>query len=289
MSRFAPRHILCPIDLSPPSSTVLGYARLFAKTFHSKVEVLHADWLEWPPYFMPSQAEELAAQARKHRAAIGEDLSRLAREALGPDIPYEIAIVEGHPVETILHLAAERQADLILMGSHGRSGIARLRLGSVAENVAREATTPTLIVRAASNQPAPPVIARVLCPVSFTELGRRCVESSSETAAAFGATLYVLHVVEQASLDPEATREHLCRWIPEQVRKNCDLMEVVRRGDAAEQILVAAGERAADLIVLGTQHRPFLEFTTLGTTTERVVRHANSPVLVLPQTGSTSS
>ena len=286
MPGFAPKHILCPIDLSPASSTVLGYARMFAEAFHAKVEVLHAYWLEWPPYFMPSQAEELAAQARKHRTTIGEDLSKLAREALGPDVPHEIAIVEGHPVETILRRAAERQADLILMGSHGRSGIARLRLGSVAENVTREAATPTLIVRASPTQPAPLAIARVLCPVNLNELGRRSLESASDVAAAFGATLFVLHVVEQASLDPESAREHLCQWVPEQVRRNCSLIEVVRHGNAAEQILVAGRERAADLIVLGAQHRPFLEFTTLGTTTERVIRHASSPVLVLPQSGS---
>lgn len=289
MSHFAPKLILCPIDLSAASSKVIAYARLFAQAFGARVEVLHADWVEWPPYFMASQADELSAREQKRQAALREDLSRLAQEGLGPDVRHEIQIIEGHPVEVILHRAKQLQADLILMGSHGRSGIARLRLGSVAENVAREASTPTLIVRVPGGEPAPAAIARVLCPVNLTELGRKGLESSSELVAVFGATLFVLHVAEQAGLDLGSIREDLCRWIPERARQNCNLFEVVRHGNPAEQILTAAREPRVDLIVLGAQHRPLLEFTTLGTTAERVIRHAHSLVLVLPHAEATSS
>lgn len=54
-SRSRQTEILCPVDLSPASSQVLGWARLFAETYRAKVEVLYADWVEWPPYFMPSR------------------------------------------------------------------------------------------------------------------------------------------------------------------------------------------------------------------------------------------
>jgi nucleotide-binding universal stress UspA family protein len=282
MSEFAPRSILCPVDLSSASSIVLGWARLFAETYHARVEVLHADWLEYPPYFLPSQTEELAAEARKHRAALDKILAKLAQDSLGPNAQRDITILEGHPVEAILKYAEERHPDLIVMGSHGRSGVARMRLGSVAENVMRQAAVPTLVVRTFADKPVPRGILRVLCPVNFTEHGFRCLELSAEVATRFGAELVVMHSVEQEYADLDETQDRLCQWVPEAVRRHCYVTEAVRHGNPAEQILMAARDRAVDLIVLSAQHRPFLEFTTLGTTTERVMRHADSAVLVLP-------
>jgi nucleotide-binding universal stress UspA family protein len=282
MSQLLLRTILCPVDLSSASPTVLSWARLFAETYHAKVEVLHVDWLEYPPYFFPSQAAELSAQAEHHRAALNENLTKLAHENLGSNVPYEISILEGHPVDTILRHAATLQPDLIVMGSHGRSGLARMRLGSVAENVVRETSIPTLVVRALANKQAPAHISRVLCPVSFSEHGRRCLEVSADVAATFGAQLVVVHAVEQEGADLHQVHDQLCQWVPGAVRGRCDLLEVVRRGNAAEQILLAAREQAVELIVLVAQHRPFLEITTLGTTTERVMRHSDSAVLALP-------
>jgi nucleotide-binding universal stress UspA family protein len=270
------------VDLSSASPTVLRWARLFAETYHAKVEVLHADWLDYPPYFLPSQADELAAEAKHHREALNKYVTTVARDNLGVNVAHEITILEGHPLETILKYAEEHHPDLIVMGSHGRSGVARMRLGSVAENVMRQAAIPTLVVRTFVDKPTVRPISRVLCPVNFTEHGFRCLELSAEVAATFGAELVVMHSVEQEYADLEETQDRLCQWVPEAVRRHCHVTEAVRHGSPAEQILMAARDRTVDLIVLSAQHRPFLEFTTLGTTTERVMRHADSAVLVLP-------
>lgn len=197
MSEFAPRCILCPVDLSSASPTVLRWARLFAETYHAKVEVLHADWLEYPPYFLLSQTEELAAEERGHRAALDKILAKLVQDRLGPIAHHNITILEGHSIEAILKYAEEHHPDLIVMGSHGRNGVARMRLGSVAENVMRQAAVPTLVVGTFADKSAPPGISRVLCPVSFTEHGFRSLELSAEVAARFGAELVVMHSVEQ--------------------------------------------------------------------------------------------
>lgn len=282
MSRFALRDVLCPVDLSSASATVLGWARLFAESYQAKVQVLHADFLEFPPYFLPSQVKELTEQAKRRRAALHRELRRLAQETLGSNVLHEIVVLEGHPVKTILRHAADRQPNLIVVGSHGRSGIARMRLGSVAENVVQEAAIPTLVAKVLENRQVPARISRVLCPVSFTEHARRCLELSAEVAAAFGAQLLAIHALEQSSADLQGIHEQLCQWVPGEARRRCELVEVVRRGNAAEQILQLAREQVVELIVLGAQHRPLLEFTTLGTTTERVMRHADSAVLVLP-------
>ncbi len=280
-ARFAPKKILCPLDLSAASGTVLGWARLFAETYQAKLELLHAEWAEYPPYFFPSQQAELEARSGQHRAALGQALAKLAKEALGPDISPEITVVEGPAVEVILNQAASAKPDLIVMGSHGRSGISRMRLGSVAENVVRETSTPTLIAKAHTNG-AHAKISRVLCPVNLTEGAHRPLQLSAEIAGAFGAQLVVLHAVEEGVFDLTARQQDLCQWVPAEVRGHCDLVEVVRHGNAAEQILLTARERGADLIVLEAGRRPFLDFTILGTTAERVIRHADSAVLVVP-------
>lgn len=282
MAPFAPKQILCAVDLSPASAPVLGWADLFARTFAAKLEVLHAEWPEYPPYFLLSQEEELAAQAEKRRAAIEKALVNVVRTSLGPAAAAEITVVEGHAVEAILKHAEARRPDLIVMGSHGRGGIARMRLGSVAETIMREAGVPVLVVRSLPNRPAPAIISRILCPVRFATEEPQCLAASAGIASAFGAQLLVVHAVEHDSTGLEALRKRLCGSIPASVRQSCEVIEIVRRGDAAEQILLAAREHGVDLIAIAAQHRPFLEFTTLGTTTERVVRHTDSAALVLP-------
>ncbi len=279
--RFTPKRILCPLDLSAASRTVLSWARLFAETYRAKLELLHAEWAEYPPYFFPSQEEELEASAEKHRAALGQSLAKLAREALGPNLSPEIAVVEGPAVEVILNHAASAKPDLIVMGSHGRSGFSRMRLGSVAENVVRATSTPTLVAKADADG-APKKLFRILCPVNLTERAHRGLEMSAEIAGAFGAQLVVLHAIEEGVFDLGAKQQELCQWVPAEVRTRCDLVEVVHQGNAAEQILLAARDRGADLIVLEAGHRPFLDFTIPGTTVERVIRHADSAVLVVP-------
>ncbi len=274
------RTIVCPVDMSPASRIVLRWAGLFAKVFDAKVKVLHAESLDPPRYFTPSQLESLAARTEANRAILREELLQRTREVFPPGVSCDVVVAEGHPVSVILRHAAVEPPDLMVLGSHGRSGVARLLLGSVAENVVREATCFTLIVRGAEG--VPPGVKRVLCPVNFTDLARRCLEVSSAVTVAFKAKMDVAHTVETRSSEPEEEYQRLCRWVPDETRERCDLVEIVREGAAAEQIVLLAREHAADLIVLGAQHNPFLEFTTLGTTTERVIRHSPCSVLLVP-------
>jgi nucleotide-binding universal stress UspA family protein len=283
---FAPKMILCPLDLSAASRTVLNWAGMFAEVYHAKLELLHAAWSEYPPYFLPSQAEELEGTVQQQRAVLTDSLAKLARETLNTKFATEIAVVEGHPVEKILEHAASRKPELIVMGSHGRSGITRLRLGSVAENVVRSSLTPTLVVRSREAEQMTARISRILCPINFTDAARGCLRTSAEIARSFGAQFVIMHAVEGENANLKSTREQLCQWVPSEVRSRCDLVEVVRQGNAAEQILRVAREHAVDLIALGAQHHRLFEFTMLGSTTERVVRHADSAVLVIPETST---
>ena len=282
MTPFEPRKILCPVDLSPVSDGILKWAGLFAHTLTAPLEVLYADWWEPPRYFSEAQIQQLTHQEQEGEKVVKTELETVVKAALGDLVPYNVTVVEGHPTERILERAKESKAGLIVMGSHGRTGMARLRLGSVAEDIVRSAACPVLIVKAAETGGRAPSVRNILCPINFTSLSHRSLELASELAAAFGAKLWVAHATDHEEMQAEEVRQRLCDWVPQEVRGRCQISEVVGRGNPAEQIILMAREHSADLIVMGAQHRPFLEFTTLGTTTERVMRHSLASVLVIP-------
>lgn len=282
MTAFKPKNILCPVDLSPVTEGILRWAGLFARTFTAPLEVFYADWWEPPRYFTEAQIQKLSRQEQEGEKALRTELEAVAKAALGDLAPFKITVVEGHPTEKVLKRAKELTAGLIVMGSHGRTGVARLRLGSVAEDVVRSTACPVLIVKSAEAVECAPTVKNILCPINFTSLSQQNLELASELAAAFGAKLWVAHATGHEEMKVEEVRQRVCDWVPKEVRSRCQISEVVGRGNPAEQIILMARDHSADLIVMGAQHRPFLEFTTLGTTTERVIRHSKTSVLVVP-------
>jgi nucleotide-binding universal stress UspA family protein len=282
MTTLKPKNVLCPVDLSPVSNVILKWAGLFARTLNAPLEVLYADWWEPPRYFREAQIQQLSRQEREGEKALQGELAGLAKSALGDLVPYNVNVVEGHPTERILERAKQLMTGLIVMGSHGRTGMARLRLGSVAEDVVRASASPVLIVKSAKDPGQVPTIINILCPINFTSLSKQSLEFSSELASAFAARLWVVHTTDHEEMNLDELHQRICDWVPQEGRGRCEVSEMVRRGDSAEQIILMAREHSADLIVMGAQHRPFLEFTTLGTTTERVMRHSLASVLVIP-------
>jgi nucleotide-binding universal stress UspA family protein len=277
---FAPKRILCAVDLTPMSTQVLQWARLAAEKFAAKLDVVYADYAEYPPYFLPTQAAELTAETQRRRSRLNDALASMVRDAVGRSASAEISVLEGHPTEAILGRIQSTNPDLVVIGSHGHGGFSRLRFGSVAEHLIRTTRTPILVTRTRGHV-IPPRINRVLCPVTLEEMAHRTLQISAAVAQAFGAQLSVVHVIEQEQLDLAASQRELCQWVPAAVRDKCSIVESVRRGNPAEQILLAARDQSADLIVITAERRPFLDLAILGTTAERVLRHAESTVLVL--------
>lgn len=157
---------------------MLRWAELFARSFAPALEVLYADWWEPPRYFTEAQIRLLTEQARAHHKTVFEQLSHLVKKTLGSDSKHSIEVIDGYPASITLERARTRQADLIVMGSHGRTGLARFRLGSVAEDVVQQSASPTLIVKHDGEPGQPPAIRQVLCPVnsrSFHSSALRCL------------------------------------------------------------------------------------------------------------------
>lgn len=275
-----PQHILVPSDFSDLSAAALRFAARLAHSCGARLSVMHAYNFEAPPYFTPGRAGEIAAQFDATRADAEAALGRFAAESGGPR-DTKVLIREGDPADAVLRTAEELRADLIVMSTHGRSGIRRLMLGSVAERVLRGSAVPVLTVRGTE---APTRVASVVCPVNDSAASRDAFRAAARIASCCGAELAVLHVDEGAN---ERTIPDLCSWRETLGMPQCAVREFRREGNPAEEIIKAAAELRADLLVIGAEHKTFFDSTILGTTTVRVVRHTQCPVLTVIQGANT--
>jgi len=216
--------------------------------------------------------------------------------------------------EEILVHAERLPADLIVMGTHGRSGFERLLLGSVTERVLRKARRPVLTVPAGSPHSAtgPGAFDRILCAVDFSECSMAALGYAAALAEESRARLAVLHVIELAppAYDPlvgppidlpgyrqacvTAGRERLRNVIPVAVRNSTGIAEGVEElivcGKPHHEILRVAEDERSDLIVLGVHGRNVVDRLLFGSTVEPVVRRARCPVLtVRPVTAAASA
>ncbi len=281
--------ILVPVDFSDVSAEALRTAFLLREHCgDGKVVAVYANWFEAPPYFTSGRLDELQKQFQRSIHLAEEALGAFVRSTLGrmPE-SVKVRVIEALPADGIMRLTALEKPDLIVMGTHGRSGLNRWMLGSVAERILRESTVPVLTVRGAPTGP----VRRVLCPVHNTDLSRQALTLAAGISACFDASLTVFHVVEPSG---DNAVSDLCSWIPMEERSRCDIRELVRHGDASEEIVRLAAEEPYDLVVLGAPRRRFFEGMVLGTTAIRTVRHAPCPVLsvgadVLPPNSGRSS
>jgi nucleotide-binding universal stress UspA family protein len=139
-------HILCPVDFSGLSAHALRYAAMLARRLNASLTVVYAHSFSQPSYFTKGGVEDLERRFREsfHEAEVElEEFTRKQTDYMD----VNVRIVEAHPVDAILKAAQDANADLIVMGTHGRSGLNRLMLGSVAEGVLRESKVPVLTVR----------------------------------------------------------------------------------------------------------------------------------------------
>lgn len=281
MNNFAIERILVPTDTSEFSNLALQYALLFQKQLGSSINLLYAEEFsflftrDYPIGYYFENAPEV-----KTRAA--ELLREYTQEHVPDAAHISTMIVDDTPARAILISADEIDADLIIMGTHGRHGLRRALLGSVTERVLRDTGRPVMTV-------APRLMAvdaavrieSILCPVNFTAVAHQALDEACAFAQAFDAQLVVLHVREPEQNVNDDIEVRFSAWLDPVVRKHVRFHQIVVSGDPASQILGIANQIGADLIVVGAQHRRFSDSTVIGTTTERITRFARQPVLTV--------
>ena len=143
-------HILVPTDFSPPSDAALAWARDLAQEYEARVSLLHvvtdprAVGMWTPEVYVAANAETQERLLREARERLERALPSEERRRFAATIDVRL----GDVAENILETAREQKGDLIVMGTHGRHGLAHLILGSVAERVLRDATCPVLTTHA---------------------------------------------------------------------------------------------------------------------------------------------
>ncbi len=282
MSILEPKRILCPVDFSDQSAASLQVAGVIAQSFGSEVVVLHLQRLEAPVYFTVAQTQALRGQLRRSVRAARKHTGEFARKYLPEGVAQRVTVMEEDDVvDTIFKTQDEMGADLIAMGTHGRGGLARVRLGSIAESVLHQAQVPILTVGPRVKlTPTREAIRRVLCPVNYSPSSQAALEHAATLAVKTGAELTVAHIEEDSvGKNEQASVEQLCNWVPANIRAHCAVKEVVKQGSAAEQIVEEAEKSHADLLVIGAQPRSLLGAVLLGSTTDLVIRSAACPVV----------
>jgi len=280
MNRFPPRRILVAADLSGPSLSALNAAKAWARRWGSSLEIVH---VESPPildvWAGPGLPVGVPPVTRETRRKIEEKL-RKAAEGF-PEARLKLRTVYGWPPAALLELARPERADLLVMGTHGYAGLDRILTGSVSEAVIRRARIPVLAVPDKWNVPES---SRVLAPWNASPYATRALRWARELARGLNATMVVLHV-DEASRPLEKDWPALRGRLEKILGPASDWTFRARAGDARTRIIAEANSGTYEFAVLSAHRRPFAADFALGSTVERVLRHAHIPVLAVPSGG----
>jgi nucleotide-binding universal stress UspA family protein len=276
--------ILVPLDGSTRAEAVLTELRVLLARHDSEVVLLR---VVVPPTTMNPQ--EYARLLDQRRAEARVYVQRVAGELTGAGATARGVVYEGYPAEAILAGAREQAATLIALTTHGRTGLARWDLGSVAEKVLRGGEFPILVTRSfetveagatQERRPAQAAMRRILLPIDAGDLSLAAVGPAIELAALFGAEMLLVHVLDE-DLAGELPMPDIERTQEMVTAAGLRAEVVLERGDTAGRILAVAAERQADLIVMATHGRSGWKRWVLGSVAERVMRAASVPLLLV--------
>lgn len=287
--------VICPVDLSVHSANALRVAASWARWYDAWLHVLHVAPLPQP---ILSPTGLLAALPVRPLPEITSDVEQFVADTLGPEHGALIDVVQGQTVGTIVH-ASTRPHALLVMGTHGWSGLDRLLLGSVAERVAHATHCPLLVVPPqASPMASGTTLTQILCAVDFRPsslAGSRYALSLAQANKARLELVTVLEHVHESAVGQllevlrpeeddvrEISLRNLRERVPDDARLWCDVQENVLAGRPADVVLRRAEALGADLIVMGTGDRLHLHGIWLGSITGRILRQAHCPVLIVP-------
>ena len=273
------RFVVHPTDFSPASERAFVHALAIALLRQTRLALLHvghderAKWSEFPQVRATLERWNLLQPHSAQQDVVEELGLRVSKNLL-----------QGSPVDALLSYLDREPADLLVVATEGREGLARWLHGSVAESVARWSKTMTLFVP--NNAPRGFVspadgslsLSNVLVPIDRSPAPGPAIEFARRIAAIASdeddedATITLLHVGTENGMP------HIQSFAGQRPV----FTRMVRDGDPVEQILAAADEVEADLIVMPTAGRAGVFDVLRGSTTERVLRRAPCPVLAVP-------
>jgi nucleotide-binding universal stress UspA family protein len=297
--------ILFPTDFSRCSRQAFAHALFLAEQHEATLQLFHAVILH----------EDDPVDPERHFPESKELLETMF-EIADSQLAALVELHEEHPVTLqefrtrglspaglILEHAREHDVDLIVMGTHGRRGASRFLLGSVATQIVRVSPVPVLTLRELDDGRPLEALDRILVPIDFSSHSRVALRHATELARTYGASLQLLHVVQQPNfpyfyapvpaMPPieqlqslhERGREALQKLVAEagdaSLRHRLEIFD----GHPASEIVTFAEENGSDLIVTASHGLTGLDRLLLGSTSEQVVRTSSVPVLLVKSFG----
>jgi len=294
------KKILVPLDGSATAEAVLPYVEAFAAGFKIPVQLLSViDIGAMTTHLAPERVrhlENIIAGEEEKCASYLDNVAKIFSHSAA-----DCRIVRGTPAEIVLESTQDERDTLIAMATHGRSGAKRWLLGSVAEKVLRGTTNPLFLVRAAAAKTSPQkIINSIVVPLDGSPLAERIlptvcrwaraldVEVTLVRAFEFPTVAYVsseIYLPDYDQFREEARREAAAYLKEKEVGLVAEGVRTVSiltlEGQAADEIINYAQSAPGAVIAMSTHGRSGVQRWLLGSVTEKVVRHAGDPVLVV--------
>lgn len=295
--------LVLPLDGSEFSERVLPLAGKLAATTGASLHLAHVHVSHSPDHFLSNtqfhfEGLDLEEYEERHRTQEREYLVK-ARSTVGEDTPVDTMLLEGDIADEIASYAAKVGADMVLITTHGHTGVSRMWLGSVADALVRMTTLPLLIIHPAHGGHVPAdleAIHHILVPLDGSDLSASILEPATDLAQASGAKLTLTHVVSSSAvlgarvfpLLPDDIRPAVekanayLEQVAEGLRaQGLDVETHVEEHDAPGRAIAAVADKlGADVIAMATHGYGGLKRALLGSVADKILRSSPLPLLV---------
>jgi nucleotide-binding universal stress UspA family protein len=279
------KRVLYAIDFSEASRAALPIVAAIARRYHSQVFAAH---IRPPlPYTMYSP-DAVVVMDNKHERDSREAMDKLLHAEEMAGVAASVIVETGDPAEELRRIVSEHDINLIVVGTHGHSGLMRLLMGSLAEELFRSLAIPVLTVGPHLSPRFADLkgIKTIIFPTDLSVESRAAFPLVASLAAEYQSKIVVLHVISSSDALSSAAMELAARARTQMEKLFCREMDprcgyelVVDFGDPAERILHAIHEHQADVLALGVRHAGEASTHFRNTVAYKVVQESECPVL----------
>jgi nucleotide-binding universal stress UspA family protein len=274
------KKIVIPLDGSPLAEVALPYAEEIAGKMGSEIVLLTV-----LPSEEPEEYQNHHLYTKKIVDLTRRQVEKYLKDPEGKTIKVGTATRVGNPAEGILDYVDKGYRCLIVMATHGRSGIGRWAVGSVADKVVRATSRqPLLLIRAKGSHPdvrAKRILKKALVPLDGSTVSEAVIPYISEVAHNLHMEITLLKVIAKTNNSFASTETYLHDWCRRLEEKGISAGYEVRIGAAADQIIDLADETASDLVAMSTRGQTAINLWSLGSVAQKVLIGGNTPLLLI--------
>ncbi len=289
--------VLFATDFSACADRAMGYALSLAGIWKAELRVMTV--LELYPGMDPDYT--VNKMYLDHlRSEANRQLSAVEARAKAAGQPVTMRIETGIPSQAVQTVAESIGADLLVVGTHGRTGLDHVLIGSTAERVVRMSPCPVLAVKAdkgAASAAATSTIKRIVVPIDLSTCSLDALEYAVQFAKPLGATITILHAMEPVAYGLDFSLSHAKEWKEQRdyLEKRLGVLaacltahgiqadHVLKPGLPADSIASYVTQQKFDLMIMGTHGRRGISHVLVGSIAGAMLRHAPCPVLTIRQ------